>query len=201
MIVKEVHDPLEELVALLTHLPGVGERTARRLALHLMRAPTDYPEKLARALLELRGTLRECRLCGNLSDSETCPICADDRRESSSLCVVSSVQDLMTIERSGSYRGRYFVLYGYIAPLEGRGPDDLDVEKLLSLIDSEGVEEVILATNPTVEGEATAGYLADRLRPKGVRISRISSGIQHGGEIEYADPVSVASAMDKRRDY
>lgn len=201
MIVRDVHDPLEKLVELLKCLPSIGERTARRLALHLLRAPTDYPEQLARALLELRGTLTECRLCGNLSDSETCPICSDPKRDPSSLCVVTSVQDLMTIERSGAFNGRYFVLYGYIAPLEGRGPEDLDLDRLMKVIRDEGAREVILATNPTVEGEATAGFLAQRLREEGVKISRIASGIQHGGEIEYSDPVSVARAIEKRRDF
>jgi recombination protein RecR len=201
LIVNEINDPLEMLVELLRKLPGIGERTARRLALHLMRSASDYPEKLARALLELRGTLRECQLCGNLSDSETCPICSDTRRDLSVMCVVCSVQDLMTIERSGAHRGRYFVLYGTIAPLEGRGPEDLDVDRLMDVVATQGVREVILATNPTVEGEATASYIAERLRDKNVTISRIASGIQHGGEIEYSDPVSVASAIEKRRDY
>ncbi len=201
MQAREIHDPLEKLVDLLRRLPGIGERTAGRLALFFMRSPSDYPEQVARALLELRGTLRECRLCGNLSDSDLCPVCSDPRRDPTLLCIVTSVQDLMTIERSGAHRGRYFVLYGYIAPLEGKGPEDLDVSHLIEVVRTEGVKEVILATNPTVEGEATAGYLADRLRPEGVQISRIASGIQHGGEIEYSDPVSVARAIETRRTY
>jgi len=200
MKVRDVHDPLARLVELLSELPGVGERTARRFASHLVHADPTYTEDLARALLELRGRLRECTTCGNISEEETCPICADTHRDATRLCIVSAVQDLQVIERSGAFRGRYFVLHGYIAPLEGLDPEDLDTDRLIALA-RQGVQEVILATNPTVEGDATAGYLAGLLRPLGVRITRIASGIQHGGELEYSDPVSVARALDKRSDY
>jgi recombination protein RecR len=201
MIVRDVHDPLERLVLLLTKLPGIGERTARRLAYHVLRAPTDYPEELARALIEIRGKLRECTSCGNISEDEVCPTCADPRRDATKLCVVTSIQDLTIIERSGAFNGRYFVLHGYVAPLEGLNPEDLDTDRLLALVRANGVTEVILATNPTVEGDATAGYLAQKLRDLDVRITRIASGIQHGGEIEYSDPVSVARAIEKRGEY
>jgi recombination protein RecR len=201
MIVRDVQDPLERLVRLLTKMPGIGERTARRLAFHVLRAPAEYPEDLAHALMEIRGTLLECTSCGNISEDEVCPICSDGSRDPKKLCIVASIQDLQVIERSGSYRGRYFVLHGYIAPLDGLNPEDLDTDRLLSLVRDNGVREVILATNPTVEGEATAGYLAQRLRDEGVRITRIASGIQHGAEIEYSDPVSVARAIDRRDEY
>jgi recombination protein RecR len=201
MIVRDVQDPLERLVKLLTRLPGIGERTARRLAFHILRAPDEYPEDLARALMEMRGKLCECGRCGNISEHETCPVCSDTTRDSRKLCVVTSIQDLTTIERSGAYRGRYFVLHGYVAPLEGLNPEDLDTDRLLSLVQDDEVEEVILATNPTVEGDATAGYIASKLRSESVRITRIASGIQHGGEIEYSDPVSVARAMERRDEY
>ena len=201
MIVRDVQDPLERLVKLLTKLPGIGERTARRLAFHVLRAPAEYPEDLAHALLEIRGKLRECTSCGNISEHEVCPLCSDGSRDPRKLCVVASIQDLQVIERSGCYRGRYFVLHGYVAPLDGLNPEDLDTDRLLSLVHDNGVSEVIIATNPTVEGEATAGYLAQRLRDEGIKITRIASGIQHGGEIEYSDPVSVARAIDRREEY
>jgi recombination protein RecR len=197
----DVHDPLERLVKLLTRLPGVGERTARRLALFVLKSPPAYAEDLARALLEVQGKLRECSRCGNISEQDLCPLCSDNRRDATRLCVVSSMQDLTVIERSGAYHGRYHILDGCIAPLEGRGPDDLDTDRLVARIREEGTREVILATNPTVEGDATAGYLAGLLRELDVRVTRIASGIQHGGEIEYSDPVSVARAMDKRTEY
>lgn len=201
MIVRDVHDPLERLVTLLTRLPGIGERTARRLAHHVLRAPGDYPEELAQALLEIRGKLKECSSCGNISEDDVCPICSDAGRNPTQICVVTSIQDLQIIERSGAYRGRYYVLHGYIAPLEGLNPEDLDTDRLLDLVRAGGVAEVILATNPTVEGDATAGYLAQRLRELDVRVTRIASGIQHGGEIEYSDPVSVARSIDKRSEF
>jgi recombination protein RecR len=201
MKVRDVQDPLEKLVGLLTRLPGIGERTARRLAFHVMRSTDEYPEELARTLLEVRGKLVECTRCGNISEDEVCPLCADTTRDATRLCVVTSIQDLTAIERSGAFRGRYYVLHGYIAPLEGFNPEDLATDRLVERVREDGVCEVILATNPTVEGDATAGYIAGLMREMNVTVTRIASGIQHGGEIEYSDPVSVARAIEKRGEF
>lgn len=201
MTTREVEDPIDRLVRLLRKLPGVGERTALRLAVHLVQAPAGQPEDLAHAILEIRGSLRECLRCRNISRSDLCPVCSDGKRDLALLCIVGSVQDLLAIERSGSFRGRYYVLGGYIAPLDGHGPEDIDTGRIIRLAVEDGAQEIILATNPTVEGDATANFLAAALKETGARITRIATGIQHGGEIEYADPVSLTRSLAGRREY
>ena len=184
---------------LLGRLPGVGEKTAQRLAFFLLRAPADYVTALGQTIAEIQGLVRPCQQCGNFTEQERCHICADDRRDGSLLCVVGSVQDLLAVERTGRFRGRYHVLGALLAPLDGVGPDQLALEPLLARI-RQDVHEVVMATPPTVEGEATALYLAQVLKGQEVRVTRIASGVQYGGDLEYADQVTLGRALDGRRD-
>lgn len=193
-------DPIQRLVRELARLPGVGEKTATRLAFHILRAPDNYARELAQALVDVKERVRFCSRCMNLTEADPCTICADSRRDEKILCVIASPPDLMAIERTGGFRGRYHVLHGVLSPLEGIGPDDLRIRELLARLGSDSlVEEVILATSPNVEGEATALYLGKILRPLGLQITRIASGLQVGGELEYADGMTITRALDARR--
>lgn len=194
-------DPIARLVQALGRLPGIGEKTATRLAFFVLRQGREYAEDLASALLDATQRVGLCERCQNLTDEPTCSLCLDARRDGKVLCVVETVQDLRAIERSREYRGQYHVLHGALAPLEGIGPDQLKVKELLmrlQAVDNE-VEELILATNPSVEGEATALYLQKLLAPVGLRMSRIASGLPIGGDLEYADPATISQAIAGRR--
>jgi len=193
-------DPIQHLTQLLARLPGVGQRTAQRLAFHLLRSEPGYAAALGEAIARFHERVLACARCGNLSASDPCGICSDPRRAGDILCVVASVADLYAIERSSVHRGRYHVLPTLLAPLEGVGPEDLPLAPLVDRVRREGTREVILATPPTVEGEATALYVSQALRPEGTRVTRIASGIQYGGDLEYADPVTLGRALDGRRD-
>jgi recombination protein RecR len=184
----------------LSKLPGVGEKTAARLAFHILRAPQADAAALASAITELRAKIRLCGQCWDFTEDDPCSICRDARRNASLLCVVAHPQDVLAIERTGGYRGRYHVLHGVLSPLEGIGPDDLRITELVQRCGNGEVIEVIVATNPSVEGETTAIYLAKLLRPLGVRTSRIATGVPMGGELEYADRLTLARAIDGRRD-
>src|SRR5688500_3680719 len=195
---------LTRLIHLLQRLPGVGEKTAQRYALHLVSVAGELGEELGRELLELRAAVRACELCGNLSevdehDRAVCLICRDARRDPTLLCVVARVQDLLAIERSGSMRGRYFVLGRLLSPLDGVGPDELPLEQLRAKIAEQKVAEVIVATPPSVDGEATALLLARELGALGIRVSRIASGVPHGGDLEFADQITLGRAISGRR--
>jgi recombination protein RecR len=195
--------PIARLVQQLGKLPGIGEKTAARLAFHILRASAEDAAALAAAIGEVRQKIRFCSICCDLTEADPCAICRDQRRDGSMVCVVAQPQDLVAIERAGGYRGRYHVLHGLLSPLDGVGPDDLRVTELLRRCGgtgSEAVTEVIMATSPSVEGEATAVYLAKLLRPLGVRPSRIATGVPMGGELEYADQVTLARAIDGRRE-
>jgi recombination protein RecR len=192
-------DPLARLVQQLARLPGIGEKTATRLAFHILRAPESYAQELARALVEVKQQLKQCSLCCQLTEADPCAICADARREPSLICVVAQPQDLMAIERTGAFRGKYHVLHGVLSPLDGVGPDDLRIQPLLTRLGS-GVSEVIVATSPNVEGDATALYLARLIKPLGVKVSRIASGVPIGGDLEYADGVTLNRALEGRRE-
>ena len=192
-------DPLHELVALLARLPGVGERTATRLAHHVLAGAPEYAQALGASLAHIHERGRRCERCGNFCAGPRCGICEDPKRDERALCVVARVPDLAAIEKSGSFRGRYHVLHGLLAPLDGVGPEALPLDDLVARVRASGVEEVIVATPLSVEGEATALYLAQVLRPLGVTISRIASGIPHGGELEFADQVTVGRAFEGRR--
>jgi recombination protein RecR len=192
--------PIARLVVELGKLPGVGEKTAARLAFHILRAPEADAAALASAISELRAKIRLCGLCWDFTEEDPCTICRDQRRDGSLLCVVAHPQDVLAIERTGGYRGRYHVLHGVLSPLEGIGPDDLRVAELIKRCGDGDLREVIVATNPSVEGETTAIYLAKLIRPLGVRTSRIATGVPMGGELEYADRLTLARAIDGRRE-
>lgn len=191
--------PLARLIEALQRLPGIGPKTAQRLTFFLLKQPPAMVEALARALLDLTG-VRHCSRCFHVTDEDPCRICADPARDGTVLCVVEEPNDLLALERTGEYRGRYHVLMGALSPLDGIGPDDLRIRELLARVEGGGVREVILATNPTVEGDATALYLARLLRPLGVRVTRIARGLPVGGDLEYADEVTLARALEGRRE-
>ncbi len=193
-------DPLSMLIQHLARLPGIGEKTAARLAFHILRSPPSYAEDLARAIVEVKQRLRECSVCFQLTESDPCALCADARRDASLLCVVALPQDLLALERTGSFRGRYHVLHGVLSPLDGVGPDDLRIQPLLARLAGGEVQEVIVATSPNVEGDATALYLARLIKPLGVRVTRIASGVPIGGDLEYADGVTLNRALEGRRE-
>jgi recombination protein RecR len=193
-------DPLSLLVRELARLPGIGEKTAARLAFHILRSPPAYAEELARAIVELKRKLRECSTCFQLTEADPCALCSDARRDGSLLCVVALPQDLMAIERTGSYRGRYHVLHGVLSPLDGVGPDDLRIRPLLARLAGGAVQEVVIATSPSVEGDATALYLAKLIKPLGPRVTRIASGVPIGSDLEYADGVTLNRALEGRRE-
>jgi recombination protein RecR len=198
--------PIARLVQQLAKLPGIGEKTAARLAFHIMRAAPEDAAALAAAITEVKQKIRFCGVCCNLTESDPCSLCADARRDAGLVCVVAQPQDVVAIERTGGYRGRYHVLHGLLSPLDGIGPEDLRVAELIrrcadtSVPAAEAIKEVILATSSTVEGEATAVYLSKLLRPLGVRASRIATGVPIGGELEYADQLTLARAIDGRRE-
>lgn len=194
------NDPIARLIRLLAKLPGVGEKTATRHAFHVLRAPESFARELAAALVEVKDKIRLCSTCMNLTENDPCALCADVRRDARLVCVVATPTDLYAIERAGGFRGRYHVLHGVLSPLEGIGPDDLRLRELLARLAGSAVEEVIVATSPNVEGEATALYLAKVCKPLGVRVTRIASGLAVGGELEYADGVTITRALDNRRD-
>jgi recombination protein RecR len=189
---------LAHLVAELARLPGIGKKTAQRLAFHLLRAPREEALALASAIAEVKDRIRYCGTCGNFTEEETCEICRNASRDASIICVVEQPTDLVALEGSREYRGLYHVLHGALSPLEGSRPEDLRIEQLLERLRAGGVREVILATNPTVEGDATAFYLARVIRPLGVRVSRIARGIPMGGDLEFADNVTLARAIAGR---
>lgn len=192
-------DPIYRLVQHLARLPGIGEKTATRLALHIVRAPKAQVRELAETLVDVIEKIRLCSVCANLTETDPCAMCTDGRRDPRMICVVAAPQDLLAIERAGGYRGAYHVIHGVLSPLEGIGPDDLRIEELLARVSGGGdVAEVILALAPSVEGEATAMYLARLLKPQGVRVTRIASGLPVGGDLEYADQATISRAMEGR---
>lgn len=192
---------IEEAVAELARLPGIGRKTATRLTYFLLKQPRGVVERLAQALLNLVEGVKACSVCGNWSDTDPCPICADVRRDRSTLCVVEEASDIAAIEKTGEYRGLYHVLGGHLSPLEGVGPEQLRLDSLVARVaNGSVVREVILATDPSMEGEVTATYVRSLLEGHGVRISRIALGLPVGGDLEYADSVTVARALAARRE-
>lgn len=191
---------IDELTSELARLPGIGRKTAQRLTYHLLRQPPAQSRKLAEALVALTERVRPCERCHNLTEMPLCALCSDPRRDAATLCVVEEASDIASIERAGEFRGLYHVLGGRLSPLDGVGPDDLTVGSLLARLEPEGVQEVILATNPSLEGEATALYIQKQLAPHAVRITRIARGLPVGGDLEYADGVTIAQALSARRE-
>ena len=192
--------PVQDLIDELGRLPGVGPKSAQRIAFHLLKVEPADAERLARAIHEVKAKVHFCKLCWNVAEGELCRICRDARRDPTLVCVVEEPRDLVAVERTQEFKGRYHVLGGAISPIEGIGPDDLRIRELLRRLESEGVREVILATNPNIEGEATAMYLARLLTPLGVRVTRIASGLPVGGDLEYADEITLGRAFAGRRE-
>jgi recombination protein RecR len=190
---------VDNLVAQLTRLPGVGTRTAQRLAFHVLRVPKEEALELASAIADVKDRVRFCRECGNLTEEEVCEICRDARRDRALVCVVEQPADLISLERTAEYRGLYHVLGGALSPIDGVEPGHLRIDELLQRVERNGVEEVVLATNPNMTGEATAAYLADRLRGR-VRVTRLASGLPVGSDLEYADEVTLGRALSGRRE-
>jgi recombination protein RecR len=193
--------PLERLVGELARLPGVGRKTAQRFAFHLLKAPAAEVESLVEALQELRSRIRLCTVCFNIAEAESCPICADPRRDPASLCVVEQAVNIVAIERTNAFHGLYHVLGGALSPLKDVGPDDLKMKELVDRVRSAGVREVILATSPNVEGEATAVYLSRLLKPLGVATTRLAQGLPAGADLEFTDDLTIRQALENRRDY
>jgi len=192
--------PVQDLIDELGRLPGVGPKSAQRIAFHLLKlAPVDAL-RLAHAITEVKERISFCHRCWNVSEAEECEICTDDRRDTTSICVVEEPRDIVAVEKTREFRGRYHVLQGAISPIEGIGPEQLKVRELLARLEPEGVVEVILCTNPNIEGEATAMYLARLLKPLGLRVTRIASGLPVGGDLEYADELTLGRALEGRRD-
>jgi recombination protein RecR len=190
---------VENLVAQLTRLPGIGARTAQRLAFHILQKPSEEALALAAALTEVKERVRFCRECGNLTEEELCGICTDQRRDRTTICVVEQPVDVISLERTHEFRGLYHVLGGALSPIDGVDPSDLRIDELLTRVTETGVREVVLATNPNMTGEATAAYVADRLRDR-VRVTRLASGLPVGGDLEYADEVTLGRALTGRRE-
>ena len=191
--------PVARLIDELRALPGIGPKSAQRIAFYLLKAAPEDAKRLAQAVVEAKERVSWCRRCFNFAEGELCVYCRDERRDPSMLCVVEEPRDIVAVERTHEFRGRYHVLLGAISPIEGVGPDQLRIRELLRRVDAEGVTEVILATNPNTEGEATAMYLARVLKPLGVRVTRIASGLPVGGDLEYADEVTLGRAFEGRR--
>ena len=193
-------EPFARLIEALQRLPGIGPKTAQRLTFFLLKRPVSEVRELSDALIAVKERIVYCGSCFNVTDEDPCRICADPARDARVLCVVEEPNDLLAMERTGEYRGRYHVLLGALSPLDGIGPEDLKVRELLARLESGDTAEVILATNPNVEGEATAIYLAKLIRPLGVRVTRIARGLPVGGDLEYADQVTLSKALEGRRE-
>lgn len=193
-------EAINALTMQLARLPGIGAKSAQRLAYHILDMPEGNARELAAAITRARDTVRYCPICGNYTDVEPCAICADAARKSDVLCVVRDARDVFAMEKLREFRGKYHVLHGTISPMDGIGPDDIRIKELLQRVEQEGVNEVILATNPDMEGEATASYIARLLKPKGVRVTRIAHGIPIGGNLEYVDEMTLLKAVEGRRE-
>lgn len=194
--------PVERLIEAFAKLPGIGQKTAQRLAFHILDLPNEEAEGFAEAILEAKRTIFTCKVCQNLTDSELCPICADSTRDRSQICVVADPKDVIAFERTREYNGLYHVLHGVVSPLNHIGPDDIRIRELLHRIgdENEDIREVIIATNPDTEGEATAMYISRLLRPFGIRVTRLAYGIPVGGHLEYIDEVTLMRALEGRRE-
>lgn len=191
---------IDRLIDAFSSLPGIGLKTASRLAFHVLRAPREESEALARAIMDVKEKIRLCSHCFNLTEKDPCRICQDTQRKVEEICVVEEPNDLLAIESTGSFRGKYHILHGCLRPLEGIGPEQLKIKELLKRLESEDVKEVILAMNPTREGGATAVYLTQLIKPSGVKVTRIASGVPVGSEIEYTDSVTLSMAMEGRKE-
>ncbi|MFB0505902.1 MAG: recombination mediator RecR [Thermodesulfobacteriota bacterium] len=193
-------EPIERLINELTKLPGIGRKTAARLTYHILRIPRKDAQELARGIIDVKEKIQLCSVCFDLTDKDPCRICSDSRRNDEVICVVEEPNDLMAIEGAGDFHGKYHVLHGTLSPLEGIGPEDIKAKELLKRLEAGGVKEVIMATNPNVEGGATALYLTELIKPLGVKVTRIAYGIPMGGDIEYTDGETLVKALEGRRE-
>jgi recombination protein RecR len=191
--------PVQSLIDELGRLPGIGPKSAQRIAFHLLKVPADDANRLAHAIRDAKEKVRFCERCFNVSEAALCTFCTDDRRDSSIICVVEESRDIVSVERTGEFNGRYHVLLGAMSPLEGIGPEQLKIRELLDRLGPEGVQEVIVCTNPNTEGEVTAMYLARMLKPLGLKVTRLASGLPVGGDLEYADELTLGRALEGRR--
>lgn len=190
---------IEKLIEEFAKLPGIGYKTAQRLTLHVLNLPKEEVEEFSQALIKARGTIKYCSVCGNFTDEDPCAICGNPSRDKSTICVIEQPKDIMSLEKVREYNGTYHVLHGTISPMSGRGPDDINLKELIKRVNGD-IKEIIVATNPNVEGEATAMYISKILKPFGVKVTRIAHGIPVGGDLEYADEVTLAKALEGRRE-
>ena len=193
-------EPISRMAAQLSRLPGIGRKSAQRLAYHIAGMPEDEVHALAAAIWQGRKAVHYCSICGNYAQEDTCLVCQDEKRMNGQICVVRDPRDVAAMERMRDYTGRYHVLGGTLSPMSGIGPDDIRIRELLARLSTEQVEEVILATNPDIEGEATAAYIARLIKPMGIRVTRIAHGVPVGSDLEYADEITLSKAMEGRRD-
>ena len=191
---------LQRLISALHRLPGIGPKSAQRLAFHILKSSKAEANELAQAILAAKENMKSCSVCGNITDSDPCLICDDSTRDGSTICVVEQPQDIFIFEKMGEYKGTYHVLMGALSPLDGVGPDDLKIKELVRRIEQDKIKEVIIATNPNVEGEATAAYLSKLIRPLGVKMTQLAQGMPMGSDLEYADEVTLAKALEGRRE-
>ncbi len=197
---KYYANPLNKLINELSRLPGIGGKTAQRLAFHILSMDEKSAMELANAISDAKKSMTYCSVCGNLTDTDPCAICSDDSRDKSTICVVESPKDVVAMEKIREYRGYYHVLHGAISPMDGIGPDDINLRSLIVRLQDEAVKELIIATNPNIEGEATAMYIARLIKPSGIKVTRIAHGIPVGGDLEYADEVTLLKAVEGRRE-
>lgn len=193
-------EPVANLIDELSKLPGIGPKTAQRLAFFLLNVSSDYAKGLAKAIIDAKDKIRYCTVCSNLTDVDPCQICSSEKRDRSTICIVEEPRDVVAIERTREFKGLYHVLHGAISPMEGIGPNDIKVKELLPRLQSGDIKEVVLATNPNIEGEATAMYIAHIIKPLGIKVTRIAHGLPVGGDLEYADEVTLTKAFEGRRE-
>ena len=191
---------LQRLISALNRLPGIGPKSAQRLAFYILKSSRAEANELAQAILGAKENMKSCSVCGNITDNDPCSICDDSTRDGSTICVVEQPQDIFVFEKMGEYKGTYHVLMGALSPLDGVGPDDLKIKELVTRIEKGNIREVIIATNPNAEGEATATYLSQLIKPLGVKVTRLAQGMPMGGDLEYADEVTLAKALEGRRE-
>lgn len=191
---------IAQLIEQFTRLPGIGRKTAQRLAFYVINMPSEDVQSLAESIVKAKKNVRYCSVCINLTDQDVCNICSDKRRDLQTICVVEDPRDVVAMERTKEFKGYYHVLHGAISPLEGIGPEDIKIKELLTRLSNDDVEEVIIATNPNIEGEATAMYISKLLKPMGIKVTRIAHGIPVGGDLEYADEITLAKALEGRRE-
>jgi len=199
--IQATTETVSNLIELFSSLPGIGPKSAQRLAFFLLRAPTEHSRRLAEAIIAVKEKTRLCSRCFNIADADTCPICSSTKRETSSICVVEQPQDIPALEHTGVFKGLYHVLHGAISPTEGVGTKDLRINELMERLKNGSIDEIILGTNPTVEGEATAMYLSRLITPLGIKVTRLARGLPYGTELEYADDVTLTRAIEGRQEF